>query len=197
MKYLRIALLILTFLAPASIVHGQADFAITSPADGAAVMGKVEVRGYIKATDLASYDLEFSYAGGDASGWFPIAASADNPADGLLGIWDTTSIADGNYRLRLTVVYKDSTTAQITAEGIRVRNYSPMETATPGGSVTTAEQIVPVVRPTFPAPEPVQNGNPVNDLEIRKHDLLKTAVVSMAVGIILAVILAYLFKERN
>jgi hypothetical protein len=197
MKYLRIVFLILTLLSPASFVFGQADFAITAPGAGSAVMGKVEVRGYIKATDFSNFDLEFSHATADDTSWFPITTSTENPADGLLGIWDTTSIADGDYRLRLTVVYKDNSRAEVTVQGLRVRNYTPIETSTPDGEVTTSGQTASIVKPTFPAPPPQQNGDPTNDLEIGQDDLLKTDLVSLAVGIILAVLLAYLFKEKN
>ena len=132
MKYLCSGFLLLMFiLIPSSLVLGQVDFAITSPGSGSAVQGKVEIKGYIKATDFAGYELDFSNASSTGSGWFPIQTSDQNPTDGSLGFWDTNSITDGNYRIRLTVHYKDAGQAEVYVEDIRVRNYSPIETDTP------------------------------------------------------------------
>ena len=198
MKYLRIILLILLGITfPSSRVSGQADFAITTPEDGAAVMGKVEVRGYIKATNFSSFDLEFSHAGADDLSWFPITTSTGNPSDGLLGIWDTSSIADGDYHLRLTVFYKDLRSAEIKVENIRVRNYTPIETSIPEENLLPSGSGEVSVKPTFPVPANQQIVKAVNDIEINQSDLIKTVLISIAGGIILVVLLAYWFKEKN
>jgi len=76
MKYLCSGFLLLMFiLIPSSLVLGQVDFAITSPEAGSAVQGKVEIKGYIKATDFAGYELDFSNASSSGAGWFPIQTS--------------------------------------------------------------------------------------------------------------------------
>ena len=140
-------------LTPSSQVLGQADFAITSPEDGSAVQGKVEIKGYIKATDFAGYDLDFSNGSSSGSGWFPIQTSDQNPTDESLGFWDTNSITDGIYRIRLTVHYKNTGEAELFVEDIRVRNYSPIETNTPSANSTPLPAQVISGKPTFTIPE--------------------------------------------
>ncbi len=198
MKYLRFSFLLLfIFLNPTSPAFGQTDFAITSPEEGSAVLGKVEIRGYIKTTNFAGYDLDFSHSATEESGWFTIQTSDQNPPDGLLGFWDTSSISDGDYRLRLTVYYKDDGKAEVVAENIRVRNYSLIETNTPapGNNPIPTQEKLEIS--TFQAPDSRNNAPGKNDIEIGQSDLQKTAAVSVGVGLLLAVLIAYLFITRN
>lgn len=198
MKYLCFGFLFLIFfLAPSSLVRGQVDFAITSPEAGSAVQGKVEIKGYVKATDFAGYELDFSNASSTGSGWFPIQASDQNPTDGSLGFWDTNSITDGNYRIRLTVHYKNAGQAEVYVEDIRVRNYSPMETNTPAAGSTAIPPQVISAKPTFQIPESHAGRTVRNDIEIGRTDLLFTVAISIAVGFVLAFLLTYLFIKRN
>ena len=129
-------------------------------------------------------------------GWFNIKTSDKNPPDGLLGVWDTSSISDGNYRLRLTVYYKDSTKAEYFADEIRVRNYSPIETDTPAPGVLTSPTQVTSTKPTFQAPVFQGESQNSNNIEITRSQLERLAVVSLIAGIILAFILAAIFKKQ-
>ena len=181
---------------PVGSVFGQADSAITTPESGSAIQGKVDVSGYIKSTNFARYDLDFSHSPGPEEGWFNIKTSDNNPPDGLLGVWDTSSISDGNYRLRLTVYYKDSTKAEYFTEEIRVRNYTPIETDTPAPGVLTSPTQVTSSRPTFQAPVFQGGSQNSNNIEITRSQLERLAVVSLIAGIIMAFILAAIFKKQ-
>lgn len=176
-------------------VFGQADSAITTPASGSAIQGMVDVSGYIKSTNFARYDLDFSHSPGLEDGWFNIKTSDKNPPDGFLGVWDTSSISDGNYRLRLTVYYKDSTKAEYFADEIRVRNYSPIETNTPAPGALSNPTQVTSTRPTFQAPVFQGEAKNINNIEITRSQLVKLVVVSLIVGILLAFILAAIFRK--
>lgn len=45
----------------------------------------------------------------------------------LLAVWDTTTISDGDYQLRLTVHYKDDSVVESVVRRVLVRNYTPVE----------------------------------------------------------------------
>lgn len=198
MKYLSLALFLsIIFLIPTSQAFGQADFAITTPEEGSAVLGKVEIRGYIKATNFTGYDLDFSHNTTADAGWFNIQTSNQNPADGLLGFWDTSSISDGNYRLRLTVHYKDASKAEVFVENIRVRNYSMIETDTPAPGNTPVPTQDTSLRPTFQVPELIGGTPGKNDIEIGQADLQMTVAISLGAGLVLVVLIAYIFIKRN
>ena len=192
-----IALLFCLFIfsLPCGSVFGQADSAITTPASRSAIQGKVDVSGYIKSTNFAGYALDFSHSTGPEDGWFNIKTSDKNPADGLLGVWDTSSISDGNYRLRLTVHYKDGTRAEYFASEIRVRNYSPIETDTPAPGAITSPTQMTSIKPTFQAPVFISEAKDINNIEITRPQLVRLVVLSLIAGIILAFILAAIFRK--
>jgi hypothetical protein len=68
-------------------------------ADGMAVRGYAEVRG--TAVGGTAWRTEASGDGGPT--WTAIASGTDGVSGGLLGTWDTLSLADGSYLLRLAV----------------------------------------------------------------------------------------------
>ena len=187
---------LLIVFVPLGSVSGQADSAITTPASGSAVQGKVDVSGYIKSTNFVRYDLDFSHGPGSEDGWFNITTSDKKPADGLLGVWDTSSISDGNYRLRLTVYYKDSTKAEYFADEIRVRNYSPIETDTPAPGALSSPIERTSTKPTFQAPVFQGETKNINNIEITREQLVRLVVLSLVVGFVLAFILAAIFRKK-
>jgi hypothetical protein len=198
MKYLMLSLICFSVaFLPILPVYGQSDSAITSPVSGMAVQGKVDVHGYIKATNFAGYDLDFSHENETESGWFNISTNDRTPEDGLLGNWDTSSISDGNYQLRLTVRYKDDTKSEIIVEKIRVRNYSPIETDTPSPGIAEKPANPDQGKPTFPAPAFSGVTSSRNEIEITTGDFQTTLFVSIGVGVILVILLINIFKSKN
>lgn len=194
------SLLLLGLLLPIPFqtASGQGgDVAILSPAEGEGVKGQVLVTGYIKATGYTGYDLEFAYTGKEDAGWLPIA-TAERPAEeGLLGTWDTTAISDGNYSLRLRVYFSGGEVSEHVITGIRVRNYSPMETSTPlpdEVQSTTGHQ--PTTVNLLPAGASAKPAAP-NPAALTQAGLHRLIFISLAIGVILAVGLAVIFNKRN
>jgi len=132
MRILTVLLLTLILAAFAEpIAAQQTGPVITSPAAGEAIQGVVSVLGMSNITDFASAELAFTYASNPTDTWFLIVTS-DRPVDNdALGTWDTTGITDGTYSLRLRVYLAEGTYQDVLVEGLRVRNYTPVETATP------------------------------------------------------------------
>ncbi len=97
----------------ASLTMAQAPTAtITSPANGATVSGKVAVKGTASGPNFGYYKVEFK----SATDWVLADGTTHTTAvtDGTLATWDTTTVADGSYDLRLLVA--DSTGQYITAQ---------------------------------------------------------------------------------
>ena len=78
------------------------DAAITSPADGAAVGGRVSVLGTAADAHFASYTLAYA-SGGAPSDFTTVAISATPVWGSKLATWDTGGLPIGDYILRLTV----------------------------------------------------------------------------------------------
>lgn len=72
---------------------------ITSPADASCVCGTTLVFG--TAANLTAFTLE--YAASDAGPWTTIASQSNPVVGGVLGAWNTSSLASGDYILRLRV----------------------------------------------------------------------------------------------
>jgi len=78
-------------------VAGQLE--ITSPQDGEAVSGTVELIGTVNIADFGSYKYEYSTTG--AVYWVTIAAGNQLKLDENLGFWYTSDLPPGTYLLQL------------------------------------------------------------------------------------------------
>ncbi len=149
---------------------------ITAPLPGAALQGLVSVTGTTALDGFSSAEVSYGYEGDQTGTWFLLQQSRAPVTDGVLATWDTTTISDGNYRLRLQVILGDGRVQEVILRGLRVRNYSIIETSTPTGVVATA--LIPPSQPTStrtPAPTPARPTPtlmPANPVEVTRADLV-------------------------
>jgi hypothetical protein len=149
-------------LAAAGTVRAQepAAVSITSPAAGEMLRGQVFVRGTTAVPGFIASELAFSYSGDLTGTWFVIQASAQPVTNDILATWDTQSITDGDYILRLRVTLQDGTLQETLVAGLQVMNYTalptptsaPTATATPGSAPPTPMLIPPSPTATQPPP---------------------------------------------
>ena len=103
---LSLALVIALAWVPSASTQGDDSARIDAPAAGASVIGSIEVRGRATTADptrFAFYRLHYG-AGSSPPSLRPIGAAVDRPVeDGVLGIWDTAPLFQGEYLLQLTV----------------------------------------------------------------------------------------------
>jgi hypothetical protein len=112
---------------------------ITSPIPGQPLQGTVSVNGSTQVDGFQSAELSFGYSNDPTHTWFLISQRTDPVTDGLLAEWDTTTLTDGNYGLRLVVYRVDGSQLEVLVQGLRLRNYSPIETGTPVVTPTPAK----------------------------------------------------------
>ncbi len=74
---------------------------ITQPGDGASVSGVIQIAGGANIDDFDYYKFEFRAPGGD---WSFIERHDSAVLEGVLGAWNTGTVAPGEYDLRLVVV---------------------------------------------------------------------------------------------
>ncbi len=137
--FICLILLLCSGLLPAGIVQVQtaeAGIVVASPLPGSALQGSVIISGSTDLPGFQSAEIDFSYEQTGLANWFLIQQSQEPVTSGTLAVWDTSRIADGNYRLRVQVTLLDGRVVDQTITGLRVRNYTVVETSTPTQAVT-------------------------------------------------------------
>jgi hypothetical protein len=129
----------------------------------------------IEFGDIQSFELTFGYTADPTRTWFLIS-QGNGPLEGQkLADWDTTTLTDGNYTLRLIVIRQDGSQFSLQVDGLRVRNYSPIETDTPTPSPTPAPGETPIPTATLtPSPTPIPptpTPLPANPLQMSLQDI--------------------------
>jgi hypothetical protein len=134
-------LVLLSFLPGAGALAQQstpASVAIHAPQAGQALKGIVPIVVSNAVEDFQSVELSFAYANDTTGTWFLIF-EGDQPVDNAtIAQWDTTTITDGEYNLRMVVNLLNGSQQTVTVAGLRVRNYSAAETDTPAPVTPTA-----------------------------------------------------------
>jgi hypothetical protein len=154
-----VILLIFVFVSSPVRAQEELQFTISSPTDGQIVQGLVSITGTATILGISSYELAFAYDDDPTQTWFVLVSSSQPVFEGELGAWDTTTLTDGDYNLRLRVFLLDGSVQETTVPGLRVRNYTavPTSTLTPTATAVvlfaapTAQLIAPAPATATPA----------------------------------------------
>lgn len=171
---------------------------ISAPLAGEALQGLVTVTGATQVEGFQSAEIAFAYQSDPTQTWFLIQQSTAGAPEGDMAQWDTTTISDGFYRLRLQVFLANGQVLETVVDGLRVRNYLPVETSTPQAAVVETAVLRPTATPTpLPdfRPQPaVTLAQPANPAQLTADDL--RASMLGGVGVVLSALLltgVYLF----
>lgn len=135
------------------------------------VKGTVDVRGTANASGMTGYFLEVAAYDAAEPIWTPISLLSATPVvNGVLAQWQTTSVADGIYQLRLRVLTTGNQSTYAVVGPIRVAN----TLQAPDGETVNVPQVLLTNTPEAPlataevAAEPtlVPRPNPVSELPI-------------------------------
>ncbi len=121
---------------------------ITAPTAGQVLHGPVAIFGVTDISNFASSEVSFAYTSDPTNTWFSISATTQPITNDVLASWDTTSISDGDYILRLRVTLQDGTFQDITVP-VEVRNYTAL--ATPTSTATATEPALQIPTPILVA----------------------------------------------
>ena len=153
--------------------------AITSPGAGSVLRGQVQINGRMNVTDFSSAELAFSYSGSNSTeAWFIIQTFSQPQPDSSLTAWDTTSLSDGDYALRLRVFHSDNSFEDVIVSNLQVRNDLPEPTETPLPDIAalqpTSQPSTTENPPTpgliYPSPTPL----PQNPAEVTTSSIYNT-----------------------
>ena len=167
--------LLLIFLSIAA--QDTPPVAITSPAPDEILRGQVTITGKVDVPSFLSAGLDFAYAADPTNTWFNIQSFSQPLADSTLALWDTTSITDGDYVLRLRVNFEDGSFQEVTVP-IQIGN-DVQPTATPAPTVTPEPESVLIptafllaASPTpTDLPRPTPTALPLNPVSLGRDQI--------------------------
>ncbi len=164
-------IILLIFSTNSAYAHQQAEFEIKliSPIEGAAVQGLVQILGTTETDDFLDYEISFSIMTENTPNWFQIIKSEVPVDESTLAEWNTSTITDGSYSLKLTVSLQDRDSIIKIINNIRVRNYSAIETSTPSPTMTNNPRELSTAT-SSPMP-PTATSIPANPAQINKMDI--------------------------
>ncbi|MCI0552137.1 MAG: hypothetical protein L0287_14395 [Anaerolineae bacterium] len=137
--------LFLLFVLLLTAAQDDPPIKITSPLAGDVLRGEVTITGTTDIPNFFSAQLDFSYASNPTGTWFAIQTLSQPVTDSTLTTWNTTSISDGDYVLRLRVNLIDNTFQEIT---VPVKIGNDMTPSTPTVVPTATLNAVEVQIPT-------------------------------------------------
>jgi hypothetical protein len=147
---------------------------VNSPRPGQALQGVVSIDGSTDIPGFQSSEVAFAYQNeeGGTTNWFVLAQSQEALQSGSLAAWDTTTITDGAYSIRVQVWLQDGRLVETIVPDLRVRNYTAVETETPSvGSVAEPAETAPPVQVSV-TPAPTASPLPPNPAEVTPAHLL-------------------------
>jgi hypothetical protein len=176
---------------------------ITSPLAGDILRGEITITGTTDIENFLSAQLDFTYASNPAGNWFTLQTVSQPvlPAGSALAIWNTASISDGDYILRLRVTLTDGTFQEVTVP-VKVQNDTPISTPTLEPATATPDSITVQIPTPFllaasptptEVPRPTPTGLPTNPVSLNQNEILislgRSALVIMGLFIFAGLII--------
>ena len=166
---------------------------IAQPAQDSAVRGVVQVVGTAVHPEFQRYELYYAPfpVPSDQSWIFVGDAHTNQQPLGLLGTWDSRSVPDGTYALRVRVVKVDGNYIDSDTVRVLVANTRPAESPTPEGTATPDEAVaeepfVPAVEATatveIAVPTSEDNPTPEPTPTLGPEDAEPTAILPTPEG---------------
>lgn len=188
------------YLTASLLITGTSNFQgftqvnVISPRPGDAIQGIVEIAGNVIASDLASYELTFAFQG--ESTQFLIQSGTEPVTEGVLGEWDTSDLTDGAYDLYLTAYLQEGDPIIVQVAGLRLRNYTAIETSTPAPVVPGETQAPPTPTPTQRPPTPTPF--PPNPAILEPGEIEESLQLGIRLGLLFMIALgAYSYLSRK
>lgn len=150
MRFQRFFLFLITLLILTGSQVARAQSGITYPPETEVLRGSVQIKGTAAHPDFWKYELAAAPQG--TQNWFNITLNESPVDNGVLGIWDTRTVSDGPYTIRLRVVRRDGNYDEFFVQKVTVANAAPVATPTP--ETTPTPTVTPTPKP--PTATPVQ-----------------------------------------
>jgi hypothetical protein len=170
---------------------------ITSPQGGDALKGVVTVTGSTNVPNFKSAEVDFAYDREGEPAWFVIQRSSKAVKDGDLAVWDTTTITDGIYQLRVEVLLEDGSRLDSVVSNLRVRNYTIVETPGPASNSQAKSPAARTSAPFTVTPKATSTRLPVNPAEVTPGGVYYSLLKGAGFGAVAIVFLGVYLSVRG
>ncbi len=159
---------------------------VVYPHVGDSVQGIVEITGTLATSSFKYAEVFFAYTAADNLNWFLIGRIDQPVSSGLIARWDTTTITDGVYQLKLLVHNRDESVEELIINPVIVRNYSILATNTPVAevtssiSITTTADTTEEIQYSTPLPE-----NPASTSDTSLKRSVTTGLIAAGISLLL------------
>jgi len=136
------------------LAQGETRLEIISPTAGSQIRGTVPIIGSAVVPNFQFYKVEWGI-GPNPSQWAVIGSTHEQQViNDQLEVWNTTTVPDDIYTLRLTGVKSDGNWEEFYVRNLHVVNSAPLATATPSPTATPEGTLTATPTPGETTPEP-------------------------------------------
>ena len=162
---------------------------MTSPKEGEILQGSIYIQGTISGSAFEYAEISFQYQDSQSTNWFLIDTIETTIVDDTIAIWDTSTIADGKYRIKVIAYYENNQIHEAVLENLDIRNYTAVE---PGGNIEGEGQSTPMgnaqsVDEATPTSAPIPTAVPPNEMTVSRSQFFITLIQGAIFGILLLV----------
>jgi hypothetical protein len=173
---------------------------IQTPVDGEYLQGSVQIIGTVTGTGLQSAEISFRYQDSQSQSWFVIHKTTTSVVDDIIATWDTSTIADGAYQIRVLAVYENGRELEKIISDLNVRNYTPFDPIkTENPQVISTENLqnqlaTLEVTPTLRSSPTVM---PTNEMVISQSQFITTAIQGGILGVLFLFVISLFIIIRG
>lgn len=165
---------------------------ILSPQKDEVLQGKIDIIGTVTGIGFQYAELSFRFQNSESGTWFLISQIGEPKIDELLSNWDTSTIVDGDYELKIQAYYEDGHTIESILGNLRIRNYSTIETVTPTkiqSQLIESTKILSEITESLSTKKLYATPMPKNELEIELQEITVYAMRGAVIGILVLIII--------
>lgn len=194
MRFLILISLFFNFFPGWKSTDYQLDLArIQSPNNGDVLQGRIDIIGTATGIGFQYAEISFRFQKNDSGSWFLISQVGEPKIEGFLTSWDTSTIVDGDYQLKIQAFYEDGHNVESIIDDLRIRNYSAIETIIPPIETPLNQESTKIA--AYPAQETLSTRQyatplPKNELIIEESDIIVYAIRGAVIGVLSLIVLS-------
>jgi len=149
---------------------------IDLPANGGILAGMVSITGTASGTGFLDYKLEYG-SGPSPSSWTQIGSTHTSPVtSGLLGTWDTASLANGTYTIRLTARNTTGSSTDTATVSVLKTSIASAKGNIDGTAITLTGKVVSATSTQFTGSMWVQEADRASGIRVNSASLPTTSL---------------------